>query len=365
VRTNNGATTAFSVDAKNQLSSVGGSSCTYDSNGNLTFSAPNGVTCTYDAENQLTSAQTASSWRMEWVYDGRSRLRVRKEYGWSGVYVLTNETRYVYDGMRVIQERNSGNTPTVSYTRGNDLSGSLEGAGGIGGLLARSHGYSGGSWSTHNFYHSDGGGNITYMVDASQGMAASYRYDPYGNTISSSGGLAAANAYRFSSKENQGNSGLYYYGYRFYDPNLQRWLNRDPIAELGFAVLVRAALSGSSIDLDPSENSNAPTDRIEDNFAREDEGDVNLYTFVVNDPLTVVDVYGLKGKGKHKWWPPNKWPFWPKPKANDPNSWPIPYKKPWPSCYNFPNSPVYIGSWSDPSPPHGRPSTWIWVGVRW
>src|SRR5881396_231235 len=69
VRTNNGATTAFSVDAKNQLSSVGGSSCTYDSNGNLTFSGPNAVSCTYDAENQLTSAQTASWWRIEWVYD--------------------------------------------------------------------------------------------------------------------------------------------------------------------------------------------------------------------------------------------------------------------------------------------------------
>jgi len=58
VRTNNGATTAFNVDTKNQLSSVGGSSCTYDSNGNLTLSGPNAVSCTYDAENQLTSAQT-------------------------------------------------------------------------------------------------------------------------------------------------------------------------------------------------------------------------------------------------------------------------------------------------------------------
>jgi len=187
------------------------------------------VSYSYDAENQLISAQTASWWRTEWVYDGRSRLRVRKEYSWSGGYVLTNEVHYIYDGMRVIQERNSSNTPTVSYTRGSDLSGSLEGAGGIGGLLARSHGYSSGNWTTHNHYHADGNGNITYMVDASQAVAASYRYDPFGNTISSSGTLASANLYRFSSKENQGNSGLYYYGYRFYDPNLQRWPNRDPL----------------------------------------------------------------------------------------------------------------------------------------
>ncbi len=107
--------------------------------------------------------------------------------------------------MRVIQER-AGN-PTVSYTRGSDLSGSLEGAGGIGGLLARSHGYASGTWSTHNYYHADGNGNITYLVNSSQTLAASYRYDPYGNLISQSGGLASANVYRFSSKEIHAASG--------------------------------------------------------------------------------------------------------------------------------------------------------------
>jgi RHS repeat-associated protein len=109
----------------------------------------------------------------------------------------------------------------------------LESAGGIGGLLARSHGYSSGNWTNHNCYHADGNGNVTYLVNSSQTLAASYRYDPYGNTISSSGTLASANVYRFSSKELHVNSGLYYYGYRWYHPNLQRWLNRDPIGENG------------------------------------------------------------------------------------------------------------------------------------
>src|SRR6185436_20742834 len=121
----------------------------------------------------------------------------------------------------------------AGHTRGTDLSGTLERAGGIGGLMARSHGYSGGNWSTHNFYHADGNGNITYLVNSSQGLAASYRYDPFGNTISSSGTLASANVYRFSSKEIHVNSGMYYYGFRFYDPNLQRWMNQDPIEEEG------------------------------------------------------------------------------------------------------------------------------------
>jgi RHS repeat-associated protein len=111
-----------------------------------------------------------------------------------------------------------------------DLSGSLQGAGGIGGLLARSNGYNAttGAWSTHNDYHADGNGNITYLVNASQTLAASYKYDPFGKVIFSSGTLSSANTYQFSSKEYHARSGLNHYGYRWYDPYLQRWLNRDP-----------------------------------------------------------------------------------------------------------------------------------------
>jgi RHS repeat-associated protein len=200
------------------------------------------------------------------------RLRVRKDYTWNagyGQWQLTGETRYVYDGMRVIQERNAGNTPTVAYTRGLDLSGSLEGAGGIGGLLARSHGYSGGTWGTHNFYHADGGGNVTYLINSSQARVAEYRYDPYGRALYSYDSLpGGGNRYRFSSKELVTSGNLYYYGYRFYDPNLQRWPNRDPIGEEGFKSTARDVKGGQS---------DGP----------------NLYTFVRNDGVNHVDWNGL------------------------------------------------------------------------
>src|SRR5882724_4135273 len=102
---------------------------------------------------------------------------------------------FVYDGLRVIQERDGSNNPLVCYARGNDLSGSIDGAGGIGGLLARSAGYSGGNFTTHAFYHADGNGNITFLLDSAESLAARYRFDPFGNLISSSGSLAAANVY--------------------------------------------------------------------------------------------------------------------------------------------------------------------------
>jgi len=52
------------------------------------------------------------------------------------------------------------------------------------------------------------------------------------------------------------NSGFYYYGFRFYDPSTQRWLNRDPIGEI----------SGS-----------------------------NLYSMVGNNAVNIVDLFGLTG----------------------------------------------------------------------
>jgi len=70
-------------------------------------------------------------------------------------------------------------------------------------------------------------------VDEQGRIKARYLYDPFGNLLAQSGPLAEANLYRFSGKEIHPQSGLYYYGFRWYDPNLQRWLNADPIGLLG------------------------------------------------------------------------------------------------------------------------------------
>jgi hypothetical protein len=73
---------------------------------------------------------SASSTRWARLAPRRHRVTQEKTKGSSGQWVLASETRYVYDGMRVIQERTSNGVPTVAYTRGPDLSGTLEGAGG-------------------------------------------------------------------------------------------------------------------------------------------------------------------------------------------------------------------------------------------
>ena len=230
--------------------------------GALAISAPNGSTAYTLASNG--AGKTFGPVNLEFA----SGLT-------GGSWAFAQEVRYLYDGRRVIQERDGSNAPTVSYTRGKDLSGTLEGAGGIGGLLARSSGYnsSTGAWSTHYYYHADGNGNITYLVDGSQAMAATYEYDPYGNLLSSSGTLASANLYRFSSKEYHANSGLYYYGFRFYEPNTQRWVNRDPLGDEA-SVAIRLL---PHAEFGPVELWDQP----------------NNYAIVYNDPVVWVDAYGL------------------------------------------------------------------------
>jgi RHS repeat-associated protein len=80
---------------------------------------------------------------------------------------------------------------------------------------------------------------------------------------------------RFSSKpwvaHNGSNTdGLHYYGYRFYDPLTQRWINRDPLAEPGFEVARRGR-------------------------AKHAGDGPNLYAFVRNDPIDRTDFLGLYG----------------------------------------------------------------------
>ncbi len=217
-------------------------------------------TYSYHDENQLKSVAYADGsqpatawWRLDFVYDGRDRLRRKLQYSWNSGWAFSQEWRYIYDGNLMIQERTgAGFGPQASYARGVDMSGTLEGAGGIGGLLERATGYP--SWNTHNYYQADGNGNITALEDNSQNLITGYRYDPFGNTLfAPTSGPGFANPFRFSSKQLDFLSGMYYYGYRWYDPNLQRWPNRDPIF---------------------------------------DEGDINLYTFSRNNPVTLFDPDG-------------------------------------------------------------------------
>ena len=192
----------------------------YDPDGNLTQCGD--WTYTYDAANHLVSVSSTGNPVASFAYDAQSR-RVKK--------VTPEATHtYFYDGWNLVEERMSftnGTTSTIHYHWGKDLSGSLQDAGGIGGLLYISID---GALYVPCY---DNNGNITRYLDSTGSVVATYIYDSFGRTLSSSGPLANVFRHRFSTKCFDPETGLYYYGYRFYSPKLMRWLNRDPIEEAG------------------------------------------------------------------------------------------------------------------------------------
>ena len=107
-------------------------------------------------------------------------------------------------------------------------------------------------WDVHNVF-SDGLG-VCWRVgyaDENGGYAALYDYDAFGNEIASSGPLAAFFRHRFSTKLLDPDTGLYYYGYRWYSPELGRWISRDPIEEEGGVNLYGFCRNGTYFGIDP------------------------------------------------------------------------------------------------------------------
>jgi RHS repeat-associated protein len=72
------------------------------------------------------------------------------------------------------------------------------------------------------------------VVDASTGaVVAEYAYDPYGVPLEIGGAAAGVCPFRFQTKYFDAETGLYYFGYRYYDPLSCKWLCRDPLQENG------------------------------------------------------------------------------------------------------------------------------------
>ena len=230
----------------------------YDYDGNM---LTNGVwSYSWDAENRLKAVYSNDTLLVSNVYDHQSR-RIEKSLYYGGTEIRSNA--FVWDGWNLVQElmTDNGSLITNSYTWGLDLSGTLQGAGGVGGLLAvytsplpLGEGQGEGR-TVFPFY--DANGNVTEYIDASGTIRAHYAFDAFGNTISQSGDLASTFSHRFSTKYVDDEAGLYYYGYRYYAPEMGRWVNRDPI---------------------------------------EEEGGLNLYAMIMNDLFNDSDVSGYQSR---------------------------------------------------------------------
>jgi RHS repeat-associated protein len=245
----NGGTTDYTASLLNQYAAVGAASPAHAADGNLT--ADGTWTNTWDGENRLVKCEKSNQ-KLEFAYDWQGRRVQKKVFsGSSGNWSLTLERRFVYDGWNLLAIMDGNAALKQQFMWGTDLSGTPQGAGGVGGLVKiYDH-----SLDKHFFPGYDGNGNIMLLVDGDTGAAAArYEYGPFGEPLSATGTYATANPCRFSTKFTDDETGLLYYGYRYYFPAWGRWASRDPIGE---------------------------------------QGGFNVFAFAVNDPVDHTDWVGL------------------------------------------------------------------------
>ena len=218
----------------NQTTAFGAEEITWDANGGMASDAH--WNYAYDAEDRLVSATsralTNGAVRVRNAYDWRNR-RISKSVDRydadAGAWSLTEHRDFVWDNWNIIHETIAivngvtTNVSEIQYFWGPDLSNSLQGAGGVGGLLSVS--------CNGSFYFPvyDNNGNVMKYVDETGMVVAAYVYDDFGRAISQSGSLADTFAFGFSTKYFDRETGLVAYQRRFYSPDDRCWLNRDPI----------------------------------------------------------------------------------------------------------------------------------------
>jgi len=236
-----GNTTSYTANALNQYTAINTAAPTHNANGDMLTDATRSYA--WNGRSQMTSVVTGSATETH-NYDALSRRIARTD--------ASGTTYFIHDGWNVIAEYkriSAANVLQRRYVWGQDLSGSLQGAGGVGGLIMAEE--INGVTTTPYYYHYDGNGNVVEITDSSGAVAASYRYDAYGKTLSATGTFASTNRYRFSTKPVEFSSGLYFYGYRFYDPVNGRWTARDPSGERSGPNIYSMTSNGSvnSVDL--------------------------------------------------------------------------------------------------------------------
>jgi RHS repeat-associated protein len=239
---------SFSHNLAEQVTSAGTTSFVYDNCGNMTSrnAARTGffdrlpqnksdlrmlratTTYTYDVENRLTGMQGPGG-NFTYAYDGMGNRLARSKDG--------TTTRYVLDiagsMTQVLCETDAANNVTNYYVYGLGLISRISATG------------------TQHCYHGDHIGSIAAMTDASQNITHKYAYAPYGQVLAKT--EADANPFRYIGQLGvmDEDNGLLFMRARYYDTDLARFINKDPIGMKGGLNLYAYANGNPMVNVDP------------------------------------------------------------------------------------------------------------------
>jgi RHS repeat-associated protein len=100
-----------------------------------------------------------------------------------------------------------------------------------------------------SYYHADGLGSVSSLSNVAGSIANSYTYDSFGKLTNSTGSLV--NPFRYTARESDTETGLYYYRARYYDQSAGRFVSEDPIHFLGGINFYEYALNNPTTFTDP------------------------------------------------------------------------------------------------------------------
>jgi RHS repeat-associated protein len=230
-----GSTSSYTANALNQYTALSGASApTYDDNGNLANGV--GASFTHDSDNRLLAGVKGAD-VATFARDARNRIVTRTING--------GTTFGIYDEWNLLAEYDASGALVAKYIHGpkmDEMLAKIDTTGTV-------------------YYHENALGSTVALTNASGSIVERYTYDVYGlPTIEDASGVTIAstaygNRFLFTGREWIKELGIYDYRNRAYSPDLGRFLETDPI--------------------------------------RFTAQDINLYRYVTNDPVELLDPSGL------------------------------------------------------------------------
>ena len=139
------------------------------------------------------------------------------------------------------------------------------------------------------YYHTDHLGSTGFLTDATGAVNEHVEYTAWGETwlekniqLTYNGSEVNIPKYMYTSKELDTQTHLYYFGARYYDPKTSLWVSTDPILALYLLGEINSGVNNSK--------------------------NLNVYSYVFSNPLSLIDRFGLSASN----------PVDPYPETNEP-----------------------------------------------